>query len=773
MFGLNKYVVAKFNATTLLVVAIGMCVTRVAYGADQILDQIVVSGQTQAQAVVQTPTTKAIPYSDVDPGVPGTDPLLGTHNLLACQGTGTRGLYCLDANGSSTAVLRWQNPDRDPNPATAITCTELGLAACVGMTVDLAGNVWVSGQPTAGGTYSLIKAVEKAANGSCPAQGTAPPASAWNTTSSATYCFRTYASGRARIYDLSMIDGPVANGFQFGKGVLALEDPAPGKAVFYADQTPLLTPVVLNDKWGNSLANGEVLQGLTLLQRPQSQARNFLMVSSSLGKELGFEVPWSGNPKAFDTGFRLTSFTGCTAAAPYDLRASGRTQRMFFSTGTCSSAYDPVFNTSRVPVTFPVANPSFALATSFALTDVTVSPGIEIDFVRDGCVTPAGCQLIKDGLDGNAIAAASFADMHLDGIPAGWIMYLVKNLPDCRYLRPKPAVCAGAVVNADGSLEPFNVAGDGTQQSLNITPLLPIEIIEAFPAGFWDNRQLLLQREYHARASMGSGRSPYVFDAIFGVPEDGLTYRETFDVTIDVADLLGIPDSAKLGCGGGQLPAGSTSPPPWDVIVNVSELAPTVGGWGVVHPPSPGIPSIGTPNYVSILLNTDCFNPTKGTGIRGSAFLVGLERAPKGTNNAGNYVWPDSTFALLMRSLARDFNDNLYTYTCQNLDGGDGPPVNQVQCDQLKFEWANVLDKLTKCVNATDKPKSSAGANACGSFETQFESFRTTVGNTTRSGSDPYNRFGEFNGRFDVLSYMYYQQFKPSIKTKGFTDPNF
>jgi len=128
-----------------------------------------------------------------------------------------------------------------------------------------------------------------------------------------------------------------------------------------------------------------------------------------------------------------------------------------------------------------------------------------------------------------------------------------------------------------------------------------------------------------------------------------------------------------------------------------------------------------------------------------------------------------------MRSLARDYNDNLYTYTCQNLDGAVSgtPPVSPAQCDQLKFQWANTLDKFNKCVDATDKPKSSAGANACGSFETQFESYKTTVFATIRFGSDPYNRVGEFFARTNTFSYMYYQQFKPSIKNKGFTDPNF
>ena len=49
---------------------------------------------------------------------------------------------------------------------------------------------------------------------------------------------------------------------------------------------------------------------------------------------------------------------------------------------------------------------------------------------------------------------------------------------------------------------------------------------------------------------------------------------------------------------------------------------------------------------------------------------------------------------------------------------------------------------------------------------------QSPLAGTTLFGSDPNNRVGELKGRFNVLSYMYYQQFKPSIKDRGFTNPN-
>jgi hypothetical protein len=743
---------------------VGVLGANPAQGADQLLDSIVTSGTLRAQAVVQTPTLKTIDYTD-------TTQLQGTHNIVACQGTGTRGLYCLDIDltvpaSPVTVVLRWQNPDKDPIPSTAITCAKFGLVACTGATVDLGGTLWVAGQ-TPGGTYSLFKAFEKG-TGACPVGTTdANPY---------LYCIRQFASGQARIYDLTMVDAQASGGFPYGAGVIALRDPAPGAAVFFADALPLVAPRVLNDKW-QALSNGEVLQGVALLQQPTSGAtRNFVLVTGSLGKVLVSEVLTSGNPKSFDTGLNLATLTGCApGSGPYDAKASYRTRRSFFTAGTCIAGYDPTFVSggNSTPVTFPAAKQSFVLASTFPLTSgVTVSPGIELDFRRDGCTTPAGCTLVADGGDLNSFDAATFARIQLEGTPSGWVYYLVKNLRDCRYVaRPLPSFCAGTLVNADGSLD--DGSGDPTKQSLDFKPLLPPEILQAFPPGYLP--QMLLGPDYRARPQVRTDLPPnsYAFDAIFGIPEAGLTYRDTFDVTFDIADLLG-PTGTKLGCGGLQYASGSTTAPAWDPIVNISEFVPTVGGYGVVNPGQPNV-SIGTPNFVSMLLNNGCTNPTSGSGIRGSAFLYGLERAPKGKNNAGNWIWPDSTFALLMRSLARDYNDNLYTYTCQNLDNAsDGnPPVSPAQCAQLQFDWSNVYKQLIGCVNATDKPKTSGGDQNCKSFETKFEAYKVEVGQTTQFGADPFNRFGEFTGRTYVMSYFYYEQFKKSIRDKGFVDPNF
>lgn len=773
------------RAAALVVAAAGsLCaVERAEAQVDQRLDGIVVFGPTQAQGVVQTPVLREIYYtSNPVTGMPAT-PIAGTHDLKACQGTGTRGLYCLDYDSASNkyAVLRWKDPDNSTVVQEEIDCAQLGLVTCTAMTVNLRGHIFVAGQKTASdpNSYSLFKLTEKVGTpvSSCPGEDDSEPGAQWNTTTDDRYCFREFAWSRPRIYDMKMIDGELSGAFMGeGRGVLALEDPAPGQVTFYADRQPLVSPIVYVQptQWGSNNLSGGTVQGLTLIQYAAfAEARNFVLVTTSTGKVLGYRIPWSGNSSVFDTGLLLdstsmsvTTGAACTVGAnSFDLSASARTRRVFFASGTCVAAYDPVLSTrnnARIPITF--GTKSFGIASDFSLRGVAVSPGIEIDFVRDGCTTDTGCTLLKDGGDANAFDAARFAKIQLvDNGATGWVMYQVTGLLDCRYVSPRPAICATAVINPDGSIDvaPDDGIGDPTQQFLDLEDLLPAEVKDAVALP----TRMLVQPDYSAPESSG-----YTFGALFGVPEDNLTYRDTFDATFDIGDLVG----SSLGCGGGKLQPDSLIPPPLDIVLNLSELAPTVGGpLGVSYPPN--APATVAREFVSLLLNDGCFNPTSLASGRGSAFIYGLGLSPKARDGQGRWLWPDSAFALLMRSLASDFGDHLFTYACQDLDSTTGlAPLSPTTCYNLQKDWPVVLDKLTKCVDATDQPKNSAGSEACNSFETQFEPYKTQVaGATLQPGAlDLQNRVGETQARMIVLSYIYYSQFKPSLKKGGFVNPN-
>ena len=749
---------------------------------DQRLDSVTVFGQAgatgKARGVVQTPMLEQVYYS-ANPLTPNVEiPLQGTHTLRACQNTGTRGLYCLDYDPDTAAsvVLRWQNPDKAPMPATEVSCDDLGLVDCTAMTVNLAGHIFLAGQQTANDATSwvLVKLTERIA-GNCPGEDDAETDVTWDL-SSGDYCGRAYATGRPKIVDVVMVDGTLANGFDGqGPGVLALE--GTNQIAFYADRQPLAAPVVYlaTQDFNGVLSNGEVLQGLSLLQAPLAggNPRNFLMTTTSLGRVMGFET---GGRKVFYTGLTLSSTTlavtdpaaggtSCTAVAPFDLSTSARTRRTFFSSGNCVAGYDPVIASNvnaKVPVTF-TKRFSLGVESSLALSGVAVSPGIEIDFIRDRCIDPlpGGCNLIGTDDNSNDIPAAKFARIQLGNDASGWVMYQVTGIPDCRYLDPKPAICTPGTI-----VDPTN-SGDPTKQYLNVTPLMPPEITQAVTLP----TQMLLQPDYQARPT-SPGRAAYTFDALFGIPEFGLSYRDTFDGLFDVFDLMG----SALGCGGGTLGANAKSAPAWDAIVNISELAPTVGGPVAKAFPEGNPPQVVPREFVSMLLNADCTNPTKLAGTRGSGFFYGLQRAPQAKDAQGNWIWYDSTFAILMRSLARDFDANLYTYTCRNLDDPDGTlaPVSAADCYQLQKDWVVTYDKLKKCVNATDQPKNSSGSEACSSFETQWAAFRTEVdGVTLQPGAlDPQNRSGELWARWLVMDYVYRTQFKTSLKRGGFTNPN-
>ena len=402
--------------------------------------------------------------------------------------------------------------------------------------------------------------------------------------------------------------------------------------------------------------------------------------------------------------------------------------------------------------------------------------------MRDGCTSAQGCEVIPDGtVDQNAVAAAKLARIWLaDESKAGWLVYQVTGMPDCRYLNPRPALCVtGTVLDSSGAPDAtFNP----TQQYLNITPLLPDEIKDSFAEG--ELPPMLVQPDYRARRTIAgtTGRAEYTFDALFGIPEDGLVYRDTFEGVFDVHDLLGSSEDpiAFPRCGGGTLTTNSRTAPAWDPVVNISELAPTVGGPNVNHLTTPVSIDAANPRYVSMLLNDACSNPTRLAGGRGSAFVYGLELSPSiAANQPGQWIWYDSRYAALMRTLGRDFNAHLYTYACNVYGATTGPtPLSSQTCYQLQKDWPVVYDKFKKCVAATDQPKNSSGSEACNSFETQFAPFYNAVlaaplnGDPAVTTIDPFNYVGELKARLMVLSYVYMTQFKPSLKPGGFDNPN-
>jgi hypothetical protein len=715
-------------------------------------------------------------------------------SFTACQNTATRGLYCLDGN----KIRRWPNPEKattlDPavDGAELFNCSNAAFAldtgaTCTALAVDLGGNIWLAGKKKS--KFSLFKIVE----GSCP---TDPPTklSKWTAINSK-YCAREFASGRPLLVDLTVIDGDVASSFPYSEGgVLGVEE---RKEVTFFRDAPQAPPVVVGSGrvWG--LAGGEQLQSATLLQKPLDVAsRNWVLVTTSLGRLLSREIPWDplvvtpvishgnqGNPAV-----ALVAPVSCGPTALYATRSSVKTRAVYVSDRrgcrllSLKSNIDAITN-SATPLSFlsqqtiASTTPSSATIATLAAPPeaVSIAPGIEVDlreecgFNTDG--SPKTCTLVGDGADGGTFPGASLTGVRIDdGTPSGLTVFQIQFIPECRYLEynfEQPPECKnGAIRKADGTTLVYpadyeldgNLAWPRTPELLflDVTPLLPPEVTKIFNA---ENPlpPMLISPKYKALASRK------VFDALFGVTDLGVRFRNTFKAEFDLGDLL--DPGVKLGCGGAFVD--TTNGPLWDVLLTISESFTTVGGF-----------TNAGAQHTDMLVNKDFCSPTDppAAGARWSLYAYGMqmseEQVPNRTNPAELETrYSDSIFAKLVLSLFADLGETIDTYLCVNADpGGSGPPVAASACGTLRSAWVNTSDKLIKCVESSTEPKTPSGIQTCQAFEIQYASFSSQIDALVRSGSDPGNRVGEVQAREEVFRYVYDRQYLPSIPPLGFLD---
>ena len=290
-----------------------------------------------------------------------------------------------------------------------------------------------------------------------------------------------------------------------------------------------------------------------------------------------------------------------------------------------------------------------------------------------------------------------------------------------------------------------------TSSILNVTPLLPVEITALFnssgipPKGL---PRMLISPQYRAQNEQG-----FLFEALFGITDDGVVFQGTFDLLFDVGKLIGNPDD-KLGCGYDYSEAKKPNLD-WDVITTVSERVITAGGPGSLAPPTAGNPDN---RYVDMLVNTGCINPTKGSGDRWSMYAYNLEITPN----------KDDVFAQLLLKLFDDLDKTRAELACKQVDTTGAAPLSTKVCSALKTQWSATKIKLDKCYKASIQPKSSAGSENCQAFFTQLKGYQTILNGASTSGPDPANRLGELKARVNVLFHVYSDRFLPSIPANGF-----
>jgi hypothetical protein len=401
---------------------------------------------------------------------------------------------------------------------------------------------------------------------------------------------------------------------------------------------------------------------------------------------------------------------------------------------------------------------------------VSIAPGSALNMAAE-CVPGKVCPLVGDGADADVnVPAASMTNVQLDvNSPDGLVVFQIKNIPDCRYFNtvtsPPPAACLASNVmfKADGTPVTYAASGGVPEPHkvfLNVRPLLPLEItrVKTLPA------RMLLSPRYKALTPKGRN----TFDALFGIAEPGVRFRETFDANFDLEDLLG--PNIKLGCGGEDLTErliNTTAGPQLDIVVTISEDYTTVGGL-----------TNGGRQHTDMLVNSDGCDPTDPplSGTRWSMFAYGLMMTPDLDDPTAptGVRYSDSILAKLTLSLFKDLGETIDTYACLNNDGGTGVPVSATDCTNLKAGWFNTNDKLTKCVESSTQPLNSTEIRTCNAFEVQYAPFATLVNGLLKAptASDPANRVGELKARLEVFRYVYLSQFQPSIPANtGFNDP--
>ncbi len=724
----------------------------------------------------------------------------------ACKLTALDGLYCLDGQ----FIRNWPDTEDPSDFNTVIDCDDPGLnldarttEPCTGLTVDSSGSLWIAGKNKRR-THSLIKSVKKSGTGSCP-PGFVP-------LTQSNYCADEVATGRPLLVDINSVDSEAAEEFPFGQGILGLEERK--SAVFFPEGG--MPIVIASGKSAWNLVGNEQLLDIAMVQvaNASGSIQSHVLVTTSIGRVLAINADGSGSAvEVFDIAAnRVPTSVQCDfTGAGYGIRASAKsglvyvTDRQFCEvvalmpitndSGQLSHlaiAQEPIFD-AGVPVCQdslddPTATPpcpasgqamqNLRLSTSSGSATYppeapTVAPGIGIDL--DDCA--GSCTLVV-GSDGNV--AASLSNVSLASQESGMTLFQIKNIPDCRYV---PQVCrnllgvqdlvaAGVILDLD-SLSPGNPAA----QLLNLTKLLPTEITDLFAAagGLPD---MLMSRQYR-----GQRNNDFTFEAFFGVTEDGVIFRDTFNGEFDVDALSG----TELGCEL-NLPADSplytinegqpneeTGTLNWDIVTTVSE--------NFVTFTDPDLLPL-SPQHVDTLSNNDC-GSSRTIGSRWSLKPYNLEVTPCTWNGDPLDVWvtdgncpvgapetpDDAVLAKLLLSLYDDLGAALNQVACVDVDSAGGPPLSGSNCATLNAQWLNGKDKLDKCWSATQEPKQSSGDQNCQAFVSQLTGFRNTLAGVSAFGPDPANRRGELRARVEVIFHLYEERFTPSIPAAGFVEP--
>lgn len=694
--------------------------------------------------------------------------------LGSCALNSTRGLYCLDGQ----EVRRWKDPEQGGDGQREFSCAnpKLRLDAnradtCSALTVAQTGDVWIAGRRNK--AYNLIRLTEKDAQG-CREDGVSldpelDPET--NTYVDSRYCFREYAVGRPLLTKLVMIEGDEARRFDPGTGI-----EAPGvlgldvrNGATYFGPVPGQKPIdiaVGAGAWG--LLSKENLLDLALLQVPGAAGigtDNYLLVTTSTGRVLALQTDLGGAKFSKDVfsvpGERRAGSTPCPTTGSgrlYAVATSPKTGRVYVTDrNTCEvAALQPVGTPLRglqnvEEVVAVVNNSPVQDDLTLSTTDSSGSYPPEGATVTPGAVIPlARCQGTCTLIETQAADLITLSAVRINVPDSKMVLYQIRNIPDCRYLRNDP-VCANyqaAIITPPGALPRPEL------QYLDVARMFPPEVTTQFAA---TNAlppalpPLLISPQYRAQAN-----NNYRFEAILGITEPGVVFRDVFDAVFKVDQLVNSTFTCTPGNPPPETPVSALLA--WDVVTWVSDRYVAPGG-------PQGLDSKLT-SYVDTIVNSGC-GSTQTRIISKSLLAYGLEMAADGR---------DDVFARLVDKLMDDLLIAQTQLTCQRgVDSATSDPLlagsSSSVCPTLNASLLNADDKLAKCVGATRQPKTSAVDQNCQAFEIQFSAYRAELAGILAATPelDPANRIGGLKARSQTLWYVYQNRFLPSVPKGGFT----
>jgi len=745
-------------------------------------------------------------YACVNTSLPSSGTLLpgipASATFAACQRAADRRMYCLlnsfpSGNTIRQPVSRWSDTG---SYEAMFDCTDPTLALdkkkanpCTTISATLGGDIWLGGRY--GTAYSIIRVVEVAQGASCPLgfNGTPMQKLTAETNPNFDYCMLRYVNGRPILVDVSSVDAKVGKRFEApgiapGPGLLLLEDRK--TVAFLPDRrdvngNPVQSAAVdiASGKSGWNLVGGETVQSATLMQVncTADNCDNYVLVTTSTGRLMAKRVDVGTRPAlTLGPSLNVVSNPACTSTTVTQqswVRVSPQSGRIYLSDRRANRVRGFEVPLSAYTTSSPwteVASLSTlnADATSNPPNTLSVSPGIPIDLAK---CSSEQCILSPDGADANTVGAY-ITNVTVEVLTGrtGMTVFRIEGIPDCRYT--SPAICLGPDPN---NPDPnYAIETIGGEQYLRVDKLLPLEVMELFGEYSQPTRANLRLRigpQYRARPDRDN-----TFDAFFGRTEDGVQFRNTFDLDFDIRELIGDPSGTPTRCGyqNDGIGANTRSPDNWDVIATVSERVP-VAGLNNGSASQPG----GTLLNRDMLVNTSCSNPTAGSGTRWSLYAYGLMQSACATGDA---VTPTTyqcrtSFVDLTSKLFDDLERARVLTACANVDGNPNglPPLSAAKCSALAADWANARDKLNKCLGAIQRPKKSSLNQNCQAFNSQFTHYQNELNSAVVNGAvvggvqtgDVANRLGELKARVRVFLHVYQDQMLPSVPPGGFPAP--